>query len=522
MERPNGDAASVGCELAGANLMNSFTATLRWLWRQLTSMRVALILLFLLALASVPGSLFPQRGTSPLKVSQYLRDHPDYGPWLDRLKMFDVFASPWFSAIYLLLFISLAGCVLPRAVEHFHELRGEPPAAPRNLSRLPAHVVWSSRSKPADVLAHTAEIWETKRWRVRVGDQWISAEKGYARETGNLLFHLSLLAILLAVGLGSAVSSKGTVIVREGSGFANNITQYDSFTPGRSFSAESMPTFSFTLQKFFASYQLGGQQNGAPREFYADVEVKTSPKAQATPVRIEVNKPLRVEGYSVYLVGHGYAPEFTVTNAQGEVVWQDAAVFLPQDGNFTSTGVVKIPDSVPQVGLQGFFLPTAVVDEIQGPHSIFPAPSDPEVFLSAWSGDLGLDNGIPQSVYRLDTANMQKIGLERLKPGAQWDFPNGQGSVKFEGFKEWASFSITRDPGKPWALLAGVLSIVGLCLSLLIPRRRIWLRITENQNGSSLFEVAGLSKTEAPGLIAEVEAMALLVKDFAVEESHGN
>ena len=102
-------------------------------------MRTALILLFLLALASVPGSLFPQRGTSPLRVSQYLRDHPDAGPILDRLYLFDVFASPWFGAIYLLLFISLTGCVVPRLKVHYQELRSLPPEAPRNLNRLPVN-----------------------------------------------------------------------------------------------------------------------------------------------------------------------------------------------------------------------------------------------------------------------------------------------------------------------------------------------------------------------------------------------
>ena len=45
-----------------------FIGGLRWMWRQLTSMRTALILLFLLALAAVPGSVFPQRGVSPLRV----------------------------------------------------------------------------------------------------------------------------------------------------------------------------------------------------------------------------------------------------------------------------------------------------------------------------------------------------------------------------------------------------------------------------------------------------------------------
>ena len=76
--------------------------TLRWLWRQLTSMRIALILLFLLALASVPGSIFPQRGTSPLRVNEFLKDNPKSGPILDQLYMFDVFASPWFASIPVL------------------------------------------------------------------------------------------------------------------------------------------------------------------------------------------------------------------------------------------------------------------------------------------------------------------------------------------------------------------------------------------------------------------------------------
>jgi cytochrome c biogenesis protein len=336
------------------------------------------------------------------------------------------------------------------------------------------------------------------------------------------LFHLALLFVLLAVGSGSALGAKGTVLVREGSGFANNITQYDTFTPGRAFDTSLMAPFSFKLKNFFASYQLGGMQNGAPREFYADVEVKNTPDSKARKVRIAVNEPLRVEGSSVYLVGHGYAPEITVKDRQGNVVWKDAAIFLPQDGNFTSTGVVKAPDTVPQLGLQAFFLPTAAVDMTQGPHSTFPAPTDPMVFMSVWSGDLGLDSGVPQSVYRLDTTKMKKIGLERLKPGETYVLPDGEGSVTFDGYKEWASFSITRDPGKGWALGAGMCAIVGLSLSLLVPRRRAWLRITPIENGASLVEVAGLSKTEAPGLVAEISALASTARKFVPEVLHGD
>jgi cytochrome c biogenesis protein len=425
--------------------------------------------------------------------------------------MFDVFASPWFASIYLLLFISLTGCVLPRAVDHYKELRSQPPAAPRNLSRLPVHLQWKSNANAEQVVSDTAAAWKKRGWRVRQGEDWLSAEKGYTRETGNLLFHLSLLVLLVAVGYGGAVGYRGTVIVREDAGFANNVTQYDTFAPGRMFGADDLPPFSFELTEFEATFQRGGQQNGAPRAFRADVLVKDDPTSQPRPVTIEVNYPLRTSGITVYLVGHGYAPEFTVRDADGKVVWEDAAVFLPQDSAFTSSGVVKVPDTVPQIGLQGFFLPTVSEDFTNGPVSKFPAADDPEVYLSAWQGDLGLDSGMPQSVYRIDTENMERIGIEELAPGETWNLPNSAGTVEFTGYRQWASFVITKDPGKGWALGAAIASIVGLSLSLLIPRRRAWLRVTTSEDEGNLIEVAGLSKTEAPGLADEISQLAKLV-----------
>jgi cytochrome c biogenesis protein len=136
---------------------------------------------------------------------------------------------------------------------------------------------------------------------------------------------------------------------------------------------------------------------------------------------------------------------------------------------------------------------------------------DPAVYLSAWVGDLGLDNGVPQSVYTLDTTNMKRIGIEEMSPGDTWKLPGGVGTLEFTGYKQWASFSITRDGGKGWALAAGLCAILGLTMSLLLPRRKVWLRVTAAEDGRNLCEVAGLSKTEAPGLVTDVERLANLV-----------
>ena len=109
---------------------------LRWGWRQLTSMRTALVLLLLLAIAAIPGSIVPQRTADPNGVTQYRTNNPDLFPILDHLQLFDVYSSAWFSAIYILLFISLIGCVIPRTTHHFKALRARPPRTPARLSRL--------------------------------------------------------------------------------------------------------------------------------------------------------------------------------------------------------------------------------------------------------------------------------------------------------------------------------------------------------------------------------------------------
>lgn len=131
----------------------------RYLWRQLTSMRTALILLLLLGIGAIPGSIFPQRTQNPMKVREYFNNNPDVAEWMDRLKLFDVYGSPWFSAIYLLLFISLIGCVLPRSWEHFKAIGAKPPLTPKNLNRLEFHRVVECDSTTA--LAN-AEHWLKK------------------------------------------------------------------------------------------------------------------------------------------------------------------------------------------------------------------------------------------------------------------------------------------------------------------------------------------------------------------------
>src|SRR4051812_25278243 len=340
-------------------------------------MRTALLLLLLLAVAAVPGSVFPQRRINPGRVEEYLANHRGYGAWLDRLGFFDVYSSIWFSAVYLLLFVSLVGGVLPRARVHLRALRAAPPGTPRRLERLPAHTRVSVDTPVDDVLDALAATLRRRRYRVARHDgASVSAERGYLSETGNLVFHLALLALLVAVAVGSMVGYSGQVLVVEKTSFANSVASYDSFEAGPRVDRGNLAPLAFTLDDLRVRFeaQAGGTQFGAPREFDADLTVRDEPDAPPRRVTISPNNPLDSGGVRVFLLGNGYAPVLTVRDGQGNEAFSGPVPFLPTgQANYKSAGVVKVPFAKPrQIGLTGLFLPTYAIDPAEGPISRFP------------------------------------------------------------------------------------------------------------------------------------------------------
>ena len=486
-------------------------------WRHLTSMRTALLLLTLLALAAIPGTVLPQRGLNPVKVDTFLANHPHLGPFLDKLSMFDVFAAPWFAAIYLLLFVSLVGCLVPRIRLHARALRKPPPATPRHLERLAVHESWTSDQGVDDVVAVAERTLRRHRWRTRVrteddGSVSVAAEKGYLRETGNLVFHVSLVVLLAGIALGGLFGYKGTVLVVQGQGFANVRSSYDVFEPSRLYSDGQLSPFSFTLRQFNASYEPSGQ----PRSFDALVDYRATPDATATTHDIRVNHPLAAAGANVYLIGHGYALHIQVRSPTGRLVYDANTPFLPDDEMFASHGVFKVPTGLShQLGLTGFFYPTFDATPF-GARSSFPAAHDPVLQVAAWRGDLGLDSGVPQSVYELPVASLHHIANHQLTPGQTWRLPDGS-TVRFAGVSQWATFQVAHDPGKTVVLVAGVLVVVGLLGSLRVRRRRFWLRATPAADGDdarrSVVTAAGLPRTDPDGFRQEFESLAQRMKD---------
>ena len=498
---------------------------LRWAWRQLTSMRTALVLLLLLALAAIPGSVIPQSGVDSLKTSRWQADHPDLTPIYERLGLFSVYDSAWFAAIYTLLMVSLVGCIIPRLFVYWRALRAQPPAAPRHLSRLPVHTYYATDEMPGDVLARARTVLKKRGYRLRDGSEegWVAAERGYLREAGNLLFHLAVVVVLVGFAVGGLFGYKGGVILVVGNGFSNNLTQYDDFDPGSLFDADGMEPFSFTVDDFDVEWIDDGPRQGMARGFNAHVTYRETPDGQDQQYDLRVNHPLKIGGTEVFLIGHGYAPVITIRDGEGKVAYSGPTVFLPEDAGFRSFGVVKAPDAEPAgIGLEGLFFPTYL--SIDGnPVNVMGDLKNPTLSLLAYTGDLGLDDGTPQSAYELDKSKLTKVtepdgSMFRvdLQEGQSIDLPDGAGSVTFEGVERWNKLQISRTPGMHVTLAGVVLALAGLLLSLFIRPRRVWVRAGRAEDGTTTtVDVGGLDRSTAGDVEAEVSEVVAGLRELS-------
>lgn len=504
----------------------------RNMWRSLTSMGTALVLLFLLALAAIPGALLPQRGLNAAKVDDYLAAHPLIGPWLDELQAFDVFSSFWFTAIYVLLFVSLVGCLAPRTIEHARSLRATPVAAPRNLARLPKHSHARLAGEPAALAATITG--RLRGWRSITRQQGdsveVSAEKGYLREFGNLVFHFALLGLLVAVAVGKLFGYEGNVIVIAdgGPGFCSaSPAAFDSFRAGNTVDGTSLHPICVRVNNFQAHYLPSGQATS----FAADIDYQADPATADLianswrPYRLQVNHPLRVGGDRVYLQGHGYAPTFTVTFPDGQTRTSTVQWRPDNPQTLLSAGVVRIdppagsypnPDErrKHQIAIQGLLAPTEQLDGTLL-SSRFPALNAPAVAIDIYRGDTGLDSGRPQSLFTLDHRLIEQGRLVKekrvnLRAGQQVRIDQGPAAgtvVRFDGAVPFVNLQVSHDPGQSWVLVFAITMMAGLLVSLLVRRRRVWARITPTTAGTVNVELGGLTRTDNSGWGAEFERL---------------
>ncbi|GAB3073720.1 cytochrome c biogenesis protein ResB [Corynebacterium aquatimens] len=531
----------------------------RWwkkFWHWLTSMRTALVLLFLLAFIAVPGAILPQRNVSTARVDEYIAANPTMGPIYDRLALFDIFSSPVFIALLTLLMVSLVGCIIPRSIDHYRAFKARPTRAPKFLHKMPFHAKVEVEQNVEDAIAAATKA--LKGWRVarytaeedRAGAVSIAAERGYSRELANLVFHIAIVGLIITGTLGRMTYYEGQVIVvtnSEARGavpveqsrvFCNTSpANFDSFKAGPLFDGTGLTPFCFQSENFLAKYLPNGQAESFSSDIrYADADAMAKDPSEWQPYTLRVNHPLRIHGDRVYLQGHGFAPQITVTWPNGESRTQ-MVQFQPTDLTFfLSQGVMRFdppagmfPDlgerRQNQIAIDGAFAPTAAWGGEDGTElaSAFPSMQDPAVALNIYVGDAGLDTGRPQNLFELDqdlinNGQLNKVTRVDLKAGEEAEVaigPDGTGEpikVRFDGAAEYANYQISRDSTQVWTLVWATLMLAALAGSLLIKRRRIWVRFVPAHSPSAAtagtrVEIAGLARTDRAGWGGEFDTV---------------
>jgi cytochrome c biogenesis protein len=464
-------------------------------------MRTALILLLLVAVGSVAGSLVPQAANSPARVASLYSDRPLLARVYEALGLFDVYGSWWFTLLYVLLLVSLASCLLPRSRALLRNIRQR--AQPlRDLGGMRHFAAGVVPGSPERALERARRVLRRRWYRVSVPDGaggGLAAEKGAAREVGSLLFHWSFFLLLVGVAYGKGTGFTGVATVREGETWTEAHAGYDVPPREGRFFRESMHAgFQLRVRDFTVSYR----ENGLPREFVSRVDVLDRGRRVGSE-EIRVNDPLGFRGVKVYQSGYGWAPMIEVRQG-GRLLASGPVVFVtddPRDQRVPWRGVVKLPSLRPQVGIELRLLPDSEAFVLGRP--MLEARS-PFLAYTAYRGDLRLTAA--QSVFSLD-----KTGLVEWRRGGigrgETDTLPGDLEISFPELREYTQFLVKRDSGTGIVLWSAVLLLGALFPALYSSRRRVWVRVEPDPDGTRV-EVAGFALQRKAAFEEEFDSLA--------------
>ena len=482
--------------------------SMRMGWRWLIRMRTALYLLGMLGLLTMLATVVPQEPNVASTVEDWRTGQEGPGETvaalIDLVGGFDVYGSPAFLALLLLLFLSLTACLIPRITAWVRLVRRSQPPRSRHLGDQPQVSRFATDATPDEVHAAARRLLgHRRRWRLRApegpdapGPEQVAAERGlWSREGGSLVFHLSFYVLVLAIVYGQLASFEGQVGVTEGEGmgFTDTAVSYWTYRPGRWWGEDDHAGWVLDLEEFHVDWvrDPGAAGAGQPTTFASDVTIEHR-NGETTRTRVEGNSPASFDGMRVHQLDWGYAPQ-VVVELDGEVLYDDHLTAVVEDGGGFPhfRAAVKAPAADPDLGLEVFLFPFAPDDDDGAPQPTgAPWADAPLLVVREYRGDLQLGR-TQQTINELDTTAMESVGGAALRPGERVELSDGS-VLEFPELRRWVGFQISQRPQIPALLLASALLFGGLIPALYAYRRRLWVSaVPDPDGGRTLVTVAG-------------------------------
>ena len=329
----------------------------------------------------------------------------------------------------------------------------------------------------------------------------------------------------MAVAAGKLFGYEGNVIVIAdgGPGFCSaSPAAFDSFRAGNTVDGTSLHPICLRVNDFEANYLPTGQATS----FAANIDYQAGrrPGRQRLAAVPAAGQPStarrRRPGVSA---GTRLRPDVQRdvprrADPHPTVQWR------PDDPlTLLSSGVIRVdppggtyPDADErrkhQIAVQGLFAPT---ERLHGTllSSSFPALNDPAVAVDIYRGDTGLDTGRPQSLFSLDPRlidqdRLTKVARVNLGAGEQTRLDDGT-VVRFDGAVPFINVQVSHDPAQVWVLVFALTMMAGLLVSLVVRRRRVWVRVMPSPQtpGTVSVELGGLARTDNSGWGDEFERL---------------
>jgi cytochrome c biogenesis protein len=353
---------------------------------------------------------------------------------LERLQLFHVFKSTWFSAGLAILVISIVACTidrLPRLWKQSSEIRVIQPD-PFYDPKLPDRAAIAGMPE-----AGVAGILRKHGFRVREvehdGFRYLYGDRNRWTKLATLSTHTGLVLFLVAAATTFLLGDEQGLVVAEG----ESLTVQPIGTPG------------LLLVKNH-DFEAPGFLSGTPTDFTTDLSVYQNGQEIARKT-IRVNDPLSVGGYTFHQNGFGPAPDLLIRDASGQALWSGPVPMTDEAAGFPFTELV-VPGR--DVALQ--------------------------LLLQRRSDGLGVVLVLPFRITGTNPDGSQQVQALEPLALARGESAISEGtdfSIELRQFSEFTLLIAKKDPGQGLVWLAFGFLITGIAVTFWMPRRRVWARL---------------------------------------------